>query len=110
MAPAGGTAGGIAIDARPTVPQELLLVLCEPEGSVGCPRFGQLEPAACEQEARIGAGGKPVVRGRLDPPAGEQVIARFVDPALEAGPFGEDRLMGDLDRRCPGGGIAIERQ
>ena len=79
-APAGSS-GGVAIDSGAARTKESPLVFREPEGGVGCPRFGQLEPAAGEQEAGIGAGGEPVVRRRLDPPAGEQILARFVDPA-----------------------------
>ena len=36
------------------------------------------------------------------PPSGEQVVACVVDPALEPLPLAEQRLVGDLDGRCPG--------
>ena len=105
-----GASGGVTIDPRTARRQEPLLVLGELEARLGRPRFGQLEPAAGEQEAGVGPGGEPVVRGRFDPPAGQQVVACLVDPVLEARPFAEQRLVGDLDRRCPGGRIAVERE
>ena len=101
---------GITIDPRAARRQEPLLVLSEHEAGFGGPRLGQLEPAAGEQEAGVGAGREPVGASRFDPPAGQQVVAGLVDPALEARPLAEQRLVGDLDRRCPRGRITVERE
>ena len=67
--------------------------------------------AAASQEVRLGAVGREPFAHRLrESPLIEHVVACVDDPVVQPGPFGEQRLVRDLDRRAPRHRVAVEAQ
>ena len=68
------------------------------------------ETAAAEQVVGVVARALPLVDGLGQPAVQQQLLAAIVDPSVEPVPLGQQRLVGDLDGRGAGDGMAVERQ
>ena len=96
---------GALIDAR--------LQVCafgSPDGQVRGrgPRLELLQSGAAQEEARVAAGAPPLGGGPGQPSVLTEVLSSVVDPRSQPPPRTQERLVGDLDRRLPGGGFPIE--
>ena len=109
-ATAAGAHDLVPVDLGAARRQEPLLVVGELESRAGRPGLGQLEPAAPVQEAGVGPGAHPFVRGGLESASGEQVVAGVVDPTCEPLPLRQQGLVGHFHGGRPARRIAIERE
>ena len=66
------------------------------------------EPTGCKQIGFGSVSRFPVRHGSGEARTQDEVFTVLIDPGDQSRPFGEDRLVGDLDGGSPGDRVAVE--
>ena len=90
--------------------EEILLEGVGVVGVSGGPFEGAVEAAAAVQVAGVASLLVPGPGGVGEVALHTQAVAIVVEPASQARPLAQQRLVRDLDGRLPGGGVAVEGQ
>ena len=72
------------------------------------PRLELLQSGAAHEEARVAVGASPLGGRPRQASLLTEVFSRVVDPRSQPSPGAQQRLVGDLDRGLPGGGLSVE--
>ena len=107
-APDPATPSGRSFSSSDAVGEEAALVGSDGDAATRLPRFELTQAAPAEQVRGILTGIEPLRLGQTKSPVEDQRLPACVQPATEPVPMAEEGLVGYLDGRTPGEGIAVE--
>ncbi len=102
--------GGVGLRHGHSGSEEVLLRRGEPQLGARRPAPVVVEPRSVQQIPGVATRGLPLVDGDQECRLLGEVVTVLIDPVAQPVPFGEQRLVRDLDRRAAGCGITIERE